>query len=131
MSTKMQVTAEVPEKKDKEGNVVQAGLGPCSVDVEYGETAEESIQMFGSEAMNTNAFANWRVTLQANIRAALNRGETCEQIQARLSTAKMGVAQQGVKVDPVQAYLAAFQSATPEKQQEMLAELKKRAVKGK
>ena len=40
----------------------------------------------------------------------------------------MGVAQKGAKVDPIQAYLATFQSATPAKQKEMLAELQKRAA---
>ena len=40
----------------------------------------------------------------------------------------MGVAAQGAKVDPVQAYYATFQSATPEEQAKMLAELQKRAA---
>jgi hypothetical protein len=34
-----------------------------------------------------------------------------------------------VKVDPVQAYLNQFQSATPEEQKKMLAELQARATK--
>lgn len=123
----MTVTATVPEKK-KDGKVVEAQLGPVSVTVPYASTLEEAKQLYGEEAVLTNAFANWRVTLQANIRGGLKRGETPEQIQSRLSTAKMGVAQQGVKVDPIQAFMAQFASATPEKQKQMLEELKKKAA---
>jgi len=85
-------------------------------------------QLFGAEAVKTNAEANWIVTLQGNIRAGLRRGETPEQIQIRLKDAKMGIAQKGAKVDPVQAYLAQFQTASPEDQKKMLAELQKRAT---
>lgn len=122
MPDKMQVTAQVPGKGDK------PGLGPCTVTVTTGKDATEMIKLFGAEAVKTNAEANWKVTLQANIRAGLKRGETPEQIQARLGSSKMGVAAQGAKVDPVQAYYATFQSATPEEQAKMLAELQKRAA---
>ena len=118
------VSAIVPANAEKGTAEISA-----SVTVNYGETAEESIAMFGADAVNSNAFANWRVTLQANIRGALKRGEAPESIAARLSGAKMGVAATGAKIDPVQAYLAAFQNATPEKQAEMLKELKERAKK--
>lgn len=103
----------------------------ASITVNTGETAKEMIEMFGDEAVASNANANWVVTLQAGIRNALKRGETAEQIQTRLGTAKMGVkvVGGGGRVDPVQAYLAMFQNATPEKQAEMLKELQKKASK--
>jgi hypothetical protein len=41
----------------------------------------------------------------------------------------MGVAAKGIKIDPVQAYLAQFASATPDAQRQMLAELQARAAK--
>jgi hypothetical protein len=125
MPKELSVTAQVPENK-KKGT---PQLGPCTITVKSGENAEEMIQMFGTEAVKSNADANWIVTLQSNIRSALKRGEDPATIQARLKDAKMGVAQKGVKVDPVQAYLAKFGSATPEEQQKMLAELQKRAAK--
>jgi len=125
---KVQVVAQVPEKKDKEGKITQKALGPATVEVDYGETAEESIKMFGDEPMNSNAFANWRVTLQSNIRSNLKAGLDLKAIQTKLGQAKMGVAQAGVKIDPVQAYIARFASETPEGQQKMLAELKNRAA---
>ena len=120
----MQVTAKVPANA-KKGT---PELGPVTVTVQTGDTAADMIKLYGDEAVKSNAEANWRVTLQSNIRAGLKRGETAEQIQARLKDAKLGVAQAGIKVDAEQAYLALFQSATPKERAKMLAELKKRAA---
>lgn len=124
MPVKKQVTAQVPAN-EKKGT---PQLGPVTIEVTTGATAAEMIQLFGDEAVKSNADANWDVTLQSNMRSGLRRGETQEQIRARLNSAKMGVAMKGIKVDPVQAYLAKFQSATPEEQKKMLAELQKRAA---
>jgi|GEM_PF-5813258 len=124
------VQATVPEKKDAEGNVTQVAVGPFSINVQSGETAAELISMFGDDAVKTNAISNWIVTLQANMRSGMKKGESVEALQARLGNAKMGVATTGVKVDPKQAYLAMFQNATPEKRKEMLEELKLAAQKG-
>ena len=122
------VDAKVPEKKDSEGRVIQKAM-IASASVKYAKNIKEAIEMFGEEAILTNAFANWRVTLQSNIRGALKKGETVKDIAARLATAKMGVASTGGKVDPIQAYLASFESATSEGQKKMLADLKARAAK--
>lgn len=121
------VEAKVPEKKEGD-KVIAKQIGPVSITVQTGETATEMIKMFGEDAVKSNANANWVVTLQSNIRARLKKGETVEQIQAALGQAKMGVAVAGTKVDPVQAYLAMFASATPEKQKEMLKELQTKAA---
>jgi hypothetical protein len=129
MAEKMKVQATVPEKKNAQGEVVQAQIGPFTIEVSTGSTTEELIQMFGDAAVKTNAESNWTVTLQGNMRAGMKKGESQEAIQARLGSAKMGVATKGVVIDPVQAYLAQFQSATPEKQKAMLAELQARAAK--
>jgi hypothetical protein len=118
------VEAKVPANKEK-GTKEMHGTAT----VQFAENLDEARKAYGEEAILSNALANWKVTLQSNIRAGLKRGETPEQIAARLKDAKMGVAQTGAKVDPVQAYLAKFASATPEEQQKMLADLKKRAQK--
>lgn len=117
------IEAKVPANKEKGTKEMSA-----TVSVPYAETVEEARKVYGDEALLSNAFANWKVTLQSNIRSGLRRGETQEQIQSRLKDAKMGVAQTGAKVDPVQAYLAKFASATPEEQQKMLKDLQKRAA---
>ena len=124
MPEKLSVTAKVPANKKKGTKE----LGPATIVVNSGKTAKEMIEMFGDDAVKTNATANWVVTIQSNIRAGLKKGETQEQIQARLADAKMGVAAKGVKVDPIQAYLATFQSATPEEQKKLHADLQKRAA---
>ena len=121
---KMSVSALVPEKKDAAGKVTQKQLGPLSVEVEYGETAAESAKMFGDEAVNTNAFANWRVTLQANIRGGLKRGEDPAVIATRLKSAKMGVAVTGGKVDAEAAFKAKFLAANPEQRKAMIQQLR-------
>jgi len=124
---KIAVSALVPEKKDAQGKVLNPQLGPVTVEVNYGENAVESTKMFGDEAMNTNAFANWRVTLQANIRGALKRGEAPEAIIARLADAKMGVAVTGGKVDAEAAFKAKFLAATPEGRKAMIDQLRQLA----
>jgi len=120
----MDVTAQVPAN-EKKGT---KQLGPCTVTVQTGKDVKEMVQLFGDEAVKSNAEANWTVTLQSNIRAGLKRGETPQDIQTRLGTAKMGIAQKGVKIDPVKAYINKFASATPEDQKKMLAQLQKRAA---
>ena len=125
---KLIVESKVPEKKDDSGRITRKQLGPVQITVQTGSTAAESIQMFGDKAVKSNSDGDWVVTLQSNIRSRLLRGENAEQIQAALGTAKMGVAVKGAKVDPIQAYLALFASASPEKQKEMLRELQTKAA---
>jgi hypothetical protein len=119
---KKEVTALVPAKDDK------AQIGPITISVDFAETLEEAQQMFGAEAILSNAFANWRVTLQGNIRNSLKRGETADQVQAKLGSAKMGVAVQGTKIDTEAAYKAKFLAATPDERKKMLADLRAAAA---
>lgn len=127
---KLTVQASVPEKKDKDGKIIQKAIGPYSISVDTGSTAEEQIKMFGDAAVKSNSEDAWTITLQSTMRSGMKRGETQEQLQARLGTAKMGVSNKGVRVDPEQAYLAMYTSATPQRQAEMIAELKKKGAKG-
>ena len=111
-----------------DANVPKQNLS-ASIIVEEPETIEEAVKVFGGESVLSNAVANWVITLQSNIRNGLKRGEDQATIQNRLSGAKMGVAAKGARIDPIQAYLLKFQSATPEAQKAMLAELQSRAAK--
>lgn len=123
MPQAMTVTAKVPAKDGK------PEIGPYSITVQSGATAAEMIEMFGDSAVKSNADSNWAVTIQSNMRSAMKRGETQEQMQARLGNAKMGEAQRGAKVDTVQAFLAQFASAKPEEQAKLMAEITARAAK--
>jgi len=119
MANGILITAKVPANEEK-GTTEQTG----SATVQMADDVEEAVQMFGADALLSNAWANWKVTLQGNIRKGLKAGESLENIATRLSSAKMGVAQTGVRIDPVAAYVAAFKSADPAKRKEMLDELK-------
>lgn len=118
-----EVTAQVPEKKDAEGTVTQAQLGPITAMVNYPETLEEGEQVFGGEAILSNAFANWRVVVQAGIRTDLKAGKTLEQILESCAGAVMGVAREGGKVDPMQAVIAKFKMSDDAGKADILAQL--------
>ncbi len=114
-----EVSAKSP-KLDRETAIV----------VNYGETVEESVEMFGGDAVNSNAYANWRVTLQAGIRRGHDANKTDEQILDELAEAKMGIAVTGAAVDPIQASLLKFKTMNAEEQAEYLEKLKAAAVEG-
>lgn len=99
----------------------------ATASVNYAENVKEAVEMFGEEALLTNAFANWRVTIQAGIRNALTAGLEQDAIQKKFADAKMGVAVTGA-VDPQAAFIAKFKSAPPEEQAKMLALLKASAA---
>lgn len=123
-----EASAQVPEKKDLEGKIAQQALGPASIVINYPESFEEANEMFGEEAVLSNAFANWKVVLQSGIRSALKSGLTPDQIQAKLGSSVMGVAQVGGKVNIVDSFAAKFAMSTPEKQAELLDMLRERAA---
>ena len=112
-----EVTARSP-KLDKETTVM----------VNFGETAEESIEMFGSDAVNSNAWGNAAVTIQAGIRAGHKAGLTDEQIQDKYNEWKLGVAIAKSTADPLMASLAKFKLMPPEEQAEYLEKLRDAAA---
>lgn len=125
----LEVTARVTEKKEN-GKVVRKAAGPCTILVTVPDSLEEALKTgwCTGEAIWSNACAHFKVSpLQSNIRAGLIAGKTQEQIQSELKDSKMGVAVQGAKIDYRQAYLAEFKSATPERQAEMIKELREEA----
>jgi len=114
-----EIAAKVPANAEKGTQEINSVIV-----VNYADTLKEAKEMFGEEAILTNAFANWRVTVQSNMRSKMKAGMTQEQIQESLKDAKMGVAATGAKVDAEQAFIAKFKTATPDKQAEMLKMLK-------
>jgi len=123
---KMTVDATLP-KNEKKGIKEEK---KASVTVNYGDTALETIKLFGDEAVNTNAFANWRVTIQAGIRRALEKGKSAAEIALSFKDAKMGVATTTGAADPVEAAAAKFLTMTPEEQSSYIKRLQASA-KGK
>lgn len=119
-----EVSAKVPVKEGRNSDELNA-----TIVVNFPETLDEAVDWCGEEAVLSNAFANWRVTIQNNIRNSLIAGHTQDAIQDKLGSAVMGVAQTGGRVDAQTAFLAKFKNATPEQQAEMLDLLRQAAQK--
>jgi len=117
------ISAKVPADAEKGTAEVST-----TILVNFAETVEEAVQMFGEEAVLSNAFANWRVTLQSNIRAKIKSGMDQVAIQLALADAKMGIAVTGTKADPIAIYMMKFKTSTPEVQAQMLEGLKAQAA---
>lgn len=96
--------------------------------VNYGKDVNESVELFGADAVNSNALANWIVTIQAGIRRAHSAGKTDDEIQDLLGSAKMGIAVSGGRVDPIQASLAKFKTMDADEQAEYLEKLRAAAA---
>lgn len=110
---KVTVVAKDPGTK-KEGQAV----------VNFGDTAEESIKMFGAEALNSNALANAKVTIQGGIRRMLKAGKSPAEIQKVYDGWKLGVAIARVGGDPVTATLNKADSMDKKELQDLIAKLK-------
>jgi ketopantoate reductase len=126
------IAAKLP-KNEKKGITEDrtASLNVNFPDIEKDPKAAlaEAVTAYGEKAILTNALSNWTVTLQSNIRARLEKGQLQPQIQAELGNAKMGVAAAKAVVDPKQAFMAMYQSATPEERKKLLQELQAGGVK--
>jgi hypothetical protein len=124
------VKARVPADPKIPGSVEKSAVINVNY-VDYDGDAvaalKEAVELFGIKPLLTNAFANWRVTLQSGIRSALEKGESQESIQVRFANAKMGAATVGATVDAEAAFTAKFMAATPQDREKMIAALKAKA----
>jgi hypothetical protein len=91
--------------------------------IAFGETATESIEMFGDEAVNSNACRNGKITVQSGMRKMIKDGKTQEQIQNKYKNWKLGVTMERV-TDPVGALMAKWDNYSPEEQADILKQLK-------
>ena len=105
----------------------------ATVTVTIPETAEESIQMFGSEAVNSNSLRNWVVTIQAGVRRGLEKGKSEAELKEIFKSAKMGAVTMigGGIIDPLQAALAKSATMTPEELQAFIKKLQIQARSAK
>lgn len=128
ISIKARVPADkdVPDSKELTATIA---VNYVDLDGDIDKAYDEAAQMFGKKAVLSNAFANWRVTLQSGIRAGLSKGETQESLQTRFGTAKMGVATTGGVVDVEASFAAKFAAATKEEREKMIARLQAQASK--
>lgn len=120
------VTANLPVKnedgtvqKDAEGKAI---VKSAQVTTQFGETAEESIQMFGGDVVNSNFRANAIITLQGAIRRFLGQGKSQEEITTLLSGWKPGVSVDK-SIDPVVAMKAKLAGMDADARKALLKEL--------
>ena len=132
IKTSIKATSPKSEKKNRPEEK-SATIQVDWVDVEKDPDAalEELKQMCGAKAIITNAFANFRVTVQGSIRTGLDNGETQEQIQARLASVRMGVTIKGAARDAEAEYLAKLDSADDDEAQAMVERLQQAIAKKK
>jgi|LGOV01.1.fsa_nt_gb hypothetical protein len=115
------IQKEITGKVLKDGVVVSA----VAVFVNFGESTKESVEMFGDEAVNSNAFANWKITARSIIVRMLKAGKTEDEIQEVMSNAKMGVQTSTGSIDPIMASLAKFKTMSPDEQDDFQSLLEK------
>ena len=111
---------EISAKNGKEADAPSASInwtGP--------ETIEEAIQMFGGEAVLTNAISNFTVTMQSRIRSMIKAGKTPDEMQAALGSLAMGVQMPRSAADPLATLKAKLPSMTEEQKKALIAELRK------
>ena len=117
----LNVTAKAP-KVNKE-NPPEA-----SVTVPWGETAEETIQLYGSEPVNSNALANAVVGIQSGIRRDLEAGKDQAFIADHFKSWKLGVAIART-VDVTKAIMDQWPTWSEERKSQFLADLKAKGKK--
>jgi len=125
MSKALTITAKLPKNEAKGRAEDKIG----TLTIQAPETIEEAIQMYGGEAVLTNAMANFTVKLQGNVRSALEKGESAEAMQTRLGPSKMGVAVSKAAVSTRDAALAYFATLSPEGKKAYVQELRAEAAK--
>jgi hypothetical protein len=113
---------EVKSKKEVNGEVREA-----TVFVDFGETAAESIEMFGDEVVNSGFIAASKITAQGGMRRMLEVGKAQEEITAKMAEWKPGVTLSR-ETDPMAAALAKFGSLSEEEKEEFLQQLRDKAA---
>jgi hypothetical protein len=116
------------EKMEVSAKTSEGLEGTITIDVP--STLKEAIELYGEEAILSNALANGKVVIQSGIRNGLRAGRKISEIQEQYKNWKLGTTVRGGgTVDPLQKALAAFMSKTPEEQAKFIAELKAKAQK--
>jgi hypothetical protein len=115
----MEITAQITATGNK-----------ITVNKDLGNNLQEMIGLFGEDTVYNNAVDSMVITTQSMIRrlgspAKDGSIKSAEEIQAAVDAQKyVGGGPRGTKKDPMEAFLAKFETMSPEKQKEMLQNLK-------
>ena len=116
MPKQITVSAKAPDKES--GTSVEG-----SATINWGEIPEETVELYGGEAVDSNALASAVVTIQGGIRRMLRAKKTPAEIQASFDGWKLGVAIARVS-DPTAAILAKWPTMSEEERAAFIKDLK-------
>ena len=114
MGTKVDVSAKLPAKDNRQEM-------EATVQYDFGDNADEALELFGTDAVYSGFVANAKVTLQSGIRRCLENGR---DPQAFADAWKPGVKTPSIAADPVAAAKAAFSKMSDEERMAFLEQLK-------
>jgi len=113
------IEAAAPPPKGVDGPTMTG-----SATINWGETPEETVELYGGAAVDSNALASAVVTIQGGIRRLLRAKKTPEEIQATFGANwKLGVAIARVS-DPTAAILAKWPTMSEEERAAFIKDLK-------
>ena len=124
---KQLVTATKPLKDKATGEkIIDEATGKqkvltASMHYDFGETLQESVDLFGENVVHSAFASDARISLQGLIRGALDRGEDPEGIATRLASWKPGVTMPRIS-DPVAALKAQFDACGTEEEKRAIVE---------
>lgn len=116
------------QEKDENGAAILDGEGSAvwtdvTCEYDFGETLDESKDMFGADVVFSQFVAAAKVKIQSIIREKKKAGMSAEAIQTYLDGYKIGMIVERTAVNPLEAFKAAFKLMTPEQQREQLIAL--------
>jgi len=112
------MATEITAKK-KIGDVEKV----ATIAYDFGANLAEMIKKFGEEVVFTNARGSFVITAQSAMRRYLEGGKSQEEVAGIMATWKPGIAL-ARQVDPVAALTSQWGTFTPEKQAEILKQLR-------
>ncbi len=95
----------------------------ATVTYDFGANLDEMTKKFGAEVVLSNARANMVITAQGAMRRYIETGKSQTDIAGIMASWKPGVAL-ARQVDPVAALTSQWSTFTPERQAEILRQLK-------
>jgi hypothetical protein len=108
-----QITAKAPKANTE-----------AAVDVNLGANLDESVALFGAEAVHAGFVGSSTIAVQNIIRRLLEGGKNQEEIQAALAGWKPGTKIAGGTADPVKALKTKLATMSVDEAKALLAELK-------
>ena len=113
--------------KTKEGVEVSG-----AVEVQWPETDEEALEVYGLPALASVALAKFVIRIQDMLRNGLKAGEPIDKLQEKLGNLKMGEAlprKRSKKAPTKVSVLGDLETLSSEERKEIMAELKKKLGK--